>query len=1145
MPRLWDRFSQADALTEVGAIEAPHPGSMAELFTSSMDAVRAGAAPTKARILRFATPYVYERGQMLEKATGIPAADWRGDVVDGPWAPDDMIGGPSRRRARMLGHIRAGEISLDPVTGALQASGDEAVSALEGNEEYAKRLIAFDSALKADPSIPSDEKILRLIGEDILGIQRHAAGLSAASPGPAAAAAEFAGQLAGGLVNVAQSEGGIPMLVAGGAAKVGGSTLAVRLAQRAGLEGFLGGATQLPVEVQAFQFNRQVNVPYTMKEAAANVLFATLGSAVLGAGIQGGGEALAGIRARVKDVKGIDEGIAVDLSDLYGQAKAKNPALATPEADAAAATLREVADVAAAAPALDEPQARAHQAIAAKAREDLEAGDLPAVERQSAALRQSLPADKVGNDKDLPFKRRLTEADLEAFDPVGLEVDAKLFQFKTGGDELGVTERLRDVNTFEPAQAGTVLTWEDRAGKLFIVDGHQRMGIARRALAAGQDPQTVFLTGYRLREADGVTPQHARVLAAFKNIGEGTGSAIDVAKIYREAHRDLIQSMPQLSGNNALARDGRNLAKLEGEAFGMAINGVTKPEYAAIVGELIDDAGEQVAAIDVLRRSDPANQGEARAIVEQVRAAGFTKAAQRSQGGLFSDEAFAESLFKERAQVLQGAKAEVRRDLSTFRTLSKQKGRIAQVGNKLAEKQNLAKVAEDEQVLAEIDRLANVAGPVADALKDAARKLNTGELNRGEATAAFVGALRSAADGAGRARPAAGARQSGEARKVLAEISADKSLSPEQKVALGKHYQAALAALPEFKAEMQTLADQVGGRLIMGPLKSAKRSIEKLLTELGGDVSKLKDLVRGTVEVDTVPQIMRLQELLSARADLDGTVRNGYAPDAKLMPTHYRDVKANLTIAGHSTEIQANLPAMIEAKEKLAHPLYEKSRVIDAKAEKTPEDLAQLRELERLQREIYDEAFSTIERNAASSTTVPLRVADDLGNARGAAPSKASAVAPSGARATGTPSTSAKIVPAGKEGSFTATTSGTNDITGRVDLLGDDTQVAQALADAGAAKDTARNAGQVDLETGDPSDLFSVARNQANLFDQPAAARALERAEELVLEEPERMVTLVDDAGAERRVPMAQAFADLDAEEAALRRVALCATPGG
>ncbi len=54
------------------------------------------------------------------------------------------------------------------------------------------------------------------------------------------------------------------------------------------------------------------------------------------------------------------------------------------------------------------------------------------------------------------------------------------------------------------------------------------------------------------------------------------------------------------------------------------------------------------------------------------------------------------------------------------------------------------------------------------------------------------------------------------------------------------------------------------------------------------------------------------------------------------------------------------------------------------------------------------------------------------------------------------------------------------------DLLGDDTSAAQALADETRRRDEARSTGQDSIETGDPSDLFSAARDQVDLIDELA-----------------------------------------------------------
>ncbi len=51
------------------------------------------------------------------------------------------------------------------------------------------------------------------------------------------------------------------------------------------------------------------------------------------------------------------------------------------------------------------------------------------------------------------------------------------------------------------------------------------------------------------------------------------------------------------------------------------------------------------------------------------------------------------------------------------------------------------------------------------------------------------------------------------------------------------------------------------------------------------------------------------------------------------------------------------------------------------------------------------------------------------------------------------------------------------------DLLGDNTEKAQALANEIAQRDYKRNNGQESIETGDLTDMFSMARFQIDLVD--------------------------------------------------------------
>jgi hypothetical protein len=336
---------------------------------------------------------------------------------------------------------------------------------------------------------------------------------------------------------------------------------------------------------------------------------------------------------------------------------------------------------------------------------------------------------------------RIKRADLVELSPSQLIADASRFQFKAGGDEAGVTDRLRGVKQWDQRLAGVVLVYEDRAGKRYIADGHQRLGLAKRLEDEGQKAK---LNAIVLREADGYTDTEVMVVAALKNIAEGTGTAIDAAKVFRalDANPDLGSRVADMLGaiprNSALVRDAVALQALSDRAFGLVVNERVQPAHAAEVGRLLKDPKQQEAALEVLARLEPQTQGEARHIVEQVREAGFATGEQTT---LFGKEQIAKSLFLERARIADRALAQLRKDKAVFRTLVDQEGRITQAGNALDRGVNEGRLTDDEKILYAIDRLASRKGPVSDALAIRAGELAAGK-RIGQVVSGFVDDVR-------------------------------------------------------------------------------------------------------------------------------------------------------------------------------------------------------------------------------------------------------------------------------------------------------------------------------------------------------------------------------------------------------------------
>lgn len=92
-----------------------------------------------------------------------------------------------------------------------------------------------------------------------------------------------------------------------------------------------------------------------------------------------------------------------------------------------------------------------------------------------------------------------------------IRADPERFQFRSAVDAEGVTEGATlDAASFDPAKAGMLLVWHDPAkGQAFVVDGHHRLELAKRAGYSG--PLDVFLI-------DAESAPEARVFGHLANV---------------------------------------------------------------------------------------------------------------------------------------------------------------------------------------------------------------------------------------------------------------------------------------------------------------------------------------------------------------------------------------------------------------------------------------------------------------------------------------------------------------------------------------------------------------------------------------------------------------------------------------------------
>jgi hypothetical protein len=353
---------------------------------------------------------------------------------------------------------------------------------------------------------------------------------------------------------------------------------------------------------------------------------------------------------------------------------------------------------------------------------------------------------------------------VENLRPDEVQTNAALMQYKSGGDEQGITDALKGVEQWNPLLSQQILAWEPNEGGRIVVDGHQRVGLAKRLFA---EDDSIRLPTVVVREADGITAEQARVLGALRNIANGTGTLLDNAKVLRDAP----EGVRMLPNNGPLVRDSVGLSRLSYPAFGAVVNDIISPQVAAQIGLHAAHVPEShMALVDLLRKERVNSPAEAAAITRQALADGFGTVDEK-QLNLLGDTP-QQSLYVPAARIMAAAAKRLKEEKRTFRVLSEKASTIEAAGNVLDRAANESKVISNDEALAILERTAHSAGPVRDALIRAARAELSG-VRRADAVNNFLDELgsidlRAAAAGVGE-NGGPGAAPFGQGRDVAAE----------------------------------------------------------------------------------------------------------------------------------------------------------------------------------------------------------------------------------------------------------------------------------------------------------------------------------------------------------------------------------------
>lgn len=351
-------------------------------------------------------------------------------------------------------------------------------------------------------------------------------------------------------------------------------------------------------------------------------------------------------------------------------------------------------------------------------------------EAESAAQRKK-PAEKAryleppvearGVDQKLP-PEAVGDSDTYFVHPSSLNLDPDRFQFKDFLTPTGETGALKGVEKWDETRSGIVAAWRDPAdGKLYVVNGHQRTNLANRLGA----PRL------RVMEIEADSAEAAKVQGALINIGEGSGTAVDAAKVMRSqgltAEQLRAQGVP-LSG--AVARDGLALSNLEEGLFSLVARGRLSVPRGAIIGRSGLTAPQQTALFQLLEAEEAKGKELTNGQVEEL--AKFVRGSESgssSQETLFGTETVDMSLAIEKAKLSSWVKGELRKTAAAFREAAR-RGRaetLAKAGVGSIDAAKARELAGDAEVVLEVyDRLSASAGPVSDVLNRGVRELQEG-----------------------------------------------------------------------------------------------------------------------------------------------------------------------------------------------------------------------------------------------------------------------------------------------------------------------------------------------------------------------------------------------------------------------------------
>jgi len=311
---------------------------------------------------------------------------------------------------------------------------------------------------------------------------------------------------------------------------------------------------------------------------------------------------------------------------------------------------------------------------------------------------------------------------LKTYDPDEIIFEPQIFQYKTGGDAFGVTKKLKDVELWDQPSAGVVLTYKFRDGRVAIVDGHQRLGLAKRLKAKGQN---IKLVSYTFNEADDIPADMVMVKGMLMNLRNNTGSATDAARVLRSRFGlDWEKIRLSLPPQMKIVKNAMGLSKLSDDAWGLFLTKNVNEDLASRVGTFISNKNIHNKVLAALMSRKFNSLQEMDTVLMQIERMPTVKGTQET---LFGKEFFEETLILEKAKIINDIVKNKKKLSSAFKTIVEQETDLSAAGNVLKRQSNINKGEENAKILEKINIVATRVGQLSDDLNNAAKLYKQGD----------------------------------------------------------------------------------------------------------------------------------------------------------------------------------------------------------------------------------------------------------------------------------------------------------------------------------------------------------------------------------------------------------------------------------